>query len=82
MFSRFLFGTTSYEIQSQYLERKSDENGFFLMVEGGKIDKGHHASQVKPEGSTHGPGIIKGSAHGPDIKESVNDPGIVYREYS
>lgn len=30
----------------QYLERKSDENGFFLMVEGGKIDKGHHASQA------------------------------------
>jgi len=30
----------------QYLQSKSDEKGFFLMVEGGKIDKGHHAAQA------------------------------------
>ena len=30
----------------KYLENKSDENGFFLMVEGGLIDHAHHGSEV------------------------------------
>ena len=29
-----------------YLNNKSDENGFFLMVEGGLIDHAHHGSEV------------------------------------
>jgi len=30
----------------KYLENKSDENGFFLMVEGGLIDHAHHGSEA------------------------------------
>lgn len=30
----------------KYLQKKSGDNGFFLMVEGGKIDHAHHSSKV------------------------------------